>query len=157
MTKYETEIFYIDSESHHDLESAIKKVIELEDGWINLEPAVDENDQNEVPGFFAWFSARGPKVPVGTFVPGNKQNFASVGIAHGSGRGASDQLEELGIKPPESWISRQDHAKHGLVWEISPSHIVPSEVVSMILQGTVGLSTVPTTGGWTAILHYPPE
>ena len=58
MTKYETEIFYIDSESHHDLESAIKKVIELEDGWINVEPAVDENDQNEVPGFFAWFSAR---------------------------------------------------------------------------------------------------
>ena len=38
MTKYETEIFYIDSESHHDLESAIKKVIELEHRLHQLEP-----------------------------------------------------------------------------------------------------------------------
>ena len=157
MTKYETEIFYIDSESHQDLELAIKKIIDLEDGWINVEPSVDEEDHNEVPGFFAWFSARGPKVPVGTFVPGSKQSLASVGIAHGSGRGASDQLEGLGVKPPASWISRQDHAKHGLVWEIPPNHTVPSEVTSMILQGTIGLSTVPTTGGWTATLHCPPN
>ena len=38
MTKYETEIFYIDSESYQDLELAIKKIIDLEDGWINVEP-----------------------------------------------------------------------------------------------------------------------
>ena len=155
MTKYETEILFVDSESVEDLESAIQEISELGDGWINVEPVVAEDHQNEVPGFFAWFSARGPKVPVGTFVPGNSQSLASVGVAHGSGRGASDQLQKMGIKPPEAWISRQDHAKHGLVWEINPGQVVASEVVSLLLQSTVGLSTVPTTGGWAATVHQP--
>ena len=155
MTKYETEMLFIDSESKQDLESAIEKIAELGDGWINVEPVVAEDHQNEVPGFFAWFSARGPKVPVGTFVPGNSQSLASVGVAHGSGRGASDQLQKMGIKFPEVWVSRQDHAKHGLVWEINPRQVVASEVVSLLLQSTVGLSTVPTTGGWAATVHQP--
>ena len=155
MTKYETEMLFIDSESQQDLEFAIQKISELGDGWINVEPLVAEDDQNEVPGFFAWFSARGPKVPVGTFVPGNNQSSTSVGVAHGSGRGASDQLKELGITSPEGWVSRQDHAKHGLVWEINPSQVVASEVVSLLLQSTVGLSTVPTTGGWAVTVHLP--
>ncbi len=155
MTKYETEMLFIDSESQQDLESAIQRIVGLGDGWINVEPIVEEDHQNEVPGFFAWFSARGPKVPVGTFVPGNNQSSASVGVAHGSGRGASDQLKEFGIKPPGGWVSRQDHAKHGLVWEMNPHHIVASEVASLLLQSTVGLSTVPTTGGWVVTVHHP--
>ena len=155
MKKFETEILFVDSESEQDLESAIQEISELGDGWINVEPIVAEDHQNEVPGFFAWFSARGPKVPVGTFVPGNQQNLASVGVAHGSGRGASDQLEKMGIKSPEAWISRQDHAKHGLVWEITPHQVVGSEVVSFLLQSTVGLAAVPTVGGWTVTVHRP--
>ena len=155
MTKYETEILFIDAESKQDLESTIQKISELGDGWINVEPIVAEDHQNEVPGFFAWFSARGPKVPVGTFVPGNQQNLTSVGVAHGSGRGASEQLEKMGIKSPEVWVSRQDHAKHGLVWEMNSHQVVASEVASFLLQSTVGLSTVPTTGGWTVTVHQP--
>ncbi len=69
MTKYETEMLLVDSESQQDLESAIQKIAELGDGWINVEPIVEEEHQNEVPGFFAWFSARGPKVPVGPSYP----------------------------------------------------------------------------------------
>ena len=57
MTKYETEMLFIDAESKQDLESAIEKIAELGDGWINVEPVVAEDHQNEVPGFFAWFSA----------------------------------------------------------------------------------------------------
>ena len=91
MARYETEFFSVDDDQQQ-LETAIAELVAVGDGWINLEPKVDEDSRVEVSGFFAWFSARGPRVPVGTFVAGNDRDAASVGLAHGSGRGAGDRL-----------------------------------------------------------------
>ena len=112
------------------------------DGWVNVEPQVDDDQRIEVPGIFAWFSARGPQVPVGTFVPGNDRDPASVGLDHGTGRGAGDRLVAAGVVAPADWVLRQDHPKHGLVWELDPRNVDATAVARLLLEGTEDSKTL---------------
>ncbi len=155
MARYESSIIPVSAEDRDELVDAIARVAAAGDGWINVEPSVDDDDRTEVPGIFAWFSARGPQVPVGTFVAGTDRDPASVGLAHGSGRGAADRLVDAGVTAPGDWVARQDHAKHGLVWEIHPQRVDAPAVATLLTEGTVVLSTLPTTGGWVATVHEP--
>ncbi len=154
MARYETEFFSVDDD-RHQLVTAIAELATAGDGWVNLEPKVGEDSRVEVSGFFAWFSARGPRVPVGTFVAGNDGAPASVGLAHGSGRGAGDRLEDLGVQAPSDWSPRQDHAKHGLVWQVHPQKVDAAAVAEILLKGTTALASVPTIGGWVVTVHRP--
>lgn len=104
---------------------------------------------------FTWFTARGPKVPVGTFVPGSEREPASVGLSHGAGRDAGERLADAGVVAPVDWAARQDHPKRGMVWEVHPQRVDAEAVVRLLLEGTIVLATVPTTGGWVATVHRP--
>ena len=122
---------------------------------MTVEPGVDDEHRVEPPGMFTWFTARGPKVPVGTFVPGSEREPASVGLSHGAGRDAGERLADSGVVAPADWAARQDHPKRGMVWEVHPQRVDAEAVVRLLLEGTVVLATVPTTGGWVATIHRP--
>ena len=132
----------------------VKVVAELAagGGWVNVEPAVDDEERADVPGIFSWFSARGPQVPVGTFVAGSDRSPASVGIEHGFGRKAAARLTEGQIVVPGTWVPRQDHPKRGLVWEINPHEVNAESVVELLLKATENLCLLPTDGQWTAAI-----
>ena len=97
--RYETEVLKVDIYQQEPLIEAVAAVAAT-GGWVNVEPVVDDEHRNDVPGIFTWFSARGPQVPVGTFVAGSKRSAASVGIEHGIGRNAADWLEAAGLVAP---------------------------------------------------------
>jgi hypothetical protein len=94
-------------------------------------------------------------VPVGTFVPGNDRDPASVGLDHGTGRGAGDRLVAAGVAAPADWVLRQDHPKHGLVWELDPRNVDATAVARLLLEGTAFLCPLPTEGQWTATVNRP--
>mgnify|MGYP001171402362 FL=1 len=152
MARHDIEILHIDDD-HRPLVAAVEALASDGEGWMNVEPGVDDEDRVEPPGMFTWFTARGPKVPVGTFVPGSDREPASVGLSHGAGRDAVERLVDAAVAPPTDWVARQNHPKRGLVWEIHPQRVDAGAVVRLLLEGTVVLATVPTTGGWVATIH----
>lgn len=152
MVRSEVKVIHI-GDDRRELMAAVDQLKTSGRGWVNIEPVVRDQDRNEPPGIFSWFSARGPKVPMGTFVPGSATEKASVGLSHGVGRTALERLTEAGVVAPVGWIPRQDHPKRGLVWEIHGDRVVVDAVVGHLLEGTVALTEAPTLGGWVATFH----
>ncbi|MCH2623537.1 MAG: hypothetical protein MKZ66_09870, partial [Acidimicrobiales bacterium] len=60
--RYETEILSVDGDRPEPLVDAVAAVA-AGGGCVNIEPVVDDEQRSDVPGIFAWFSARGPQVP----------------------------------------------------------------------------------------------
>ena len=91
-------------------------------GWLNVQPVVADEDRPPESLVFKMFTAKGPPIPLGTWVPGHhhreKWRPASVGIA---ARGRAPCLEAAGgagVTEPDGWNRRQDHIKRGLVYEL---------------------------------------
>ena len=98
MASFDTETFLVDATDPGGLVEVLDEVAGAPGAWVNVEPDVDDSLRTEVSGLFAWFSARGAQVPVGTFVAGTSRDVPSIGVDHGSGRGAGDRLR-LGLWP----------------------------------------------------------
>ena len=88
MASFDTETFLVDATDPGGLVEVLDEVAGAPGAWVNVEPDVDDSLRTEVSGLFAWFSARGAQVPVGTFVAGTSRDVPSIGVDHGSGRGA---------------------------------------------------------------------
>ncbi len=155
MTSYSTEVFHVDAGDYTDLVGAIGSAFSNADTWVNVEPVVDDSQRIEVPGIFAWFSARGPQVPIGTFVSAGSNMAASVGLNHGTGRGASERLIAGGVGVPERWVLKQDHPRTGLVWEVHPLGVDAAAVARLLLEGTSLFCPISVEGQWIATLHQP--
>ncbi len=155
MASYSTDVLHVAAGDHGGLVAAIHTALASTDAWLNVEPVVDDDQRTDVPGIFAWFSARGPQVPVGTFVSAGPEAVASVGLDHGTGRGAGDRLSAGGVVAPPTWALRQDHPKRGLVWEVPRGGVDAVAVVRLLLEGTAMLCPLPVEGQWTATLHHP--
>ena len=153
-TRYKTEILSVDGDRSEPLVDAVTGVV-ADSGWVNVEPVVNDDQRSDVPGIFAWFTARGPQVPVGTFVAGSDRSPASVGIEHGTGRDAGDRLNEAGVGAPVAWLSRQDHPKRGLVWEAQPGDLDPEVVVNLLLRATALMCSLPHEELWLAAVSRP--
>ncbi len=124
-------------------------------GWLNLQPLVaDENRPPESP-LFKLFTARGPAVPLGTWVPGHhyrdKWQPTSVGLQHAGGRDASKLLEERGVAEPVGWNRRQDHIKRGLVYEL-PGGQDPGMALEFLMDAMTQLVDFPLSGRWLAVI-----
>lgn len=149
VNRYTTEILTVEASDFRSLVEIVRE-LSADGGWVNIAPSVDDENRVEVPGIFSWFSARGPQVPVGTFVAGTDRLPASVGVEHGFGRGASARLVEARVPVPESWVRRQDHPKRGLVWEVNPHEVEAKSVVDLLLKATETLCPLSFDGRWTA-------
>jgi len=151
------------SRGHHDsVVSAMKSLDASGEGWINIGPWLSDEVMAEVPvrtGLGAWFSGRGPQVPMATWMPSNstgrRTTAAQVGVEHGSGPNALARLREAGHAMPEGWVPRQDHGKHGIVAEL-PTDVVPDDVIDWLIVAITGLSDlVPVGAHWRAVVHRP--
>ncbi len=130
-------------------------------GWVNIGPALTDEQAAAVParsGLAAWFSGRGPTVAMGTWMPaptGARSKAAQVGVEHGQGPNALKRLREAGLELPRGWVKRQDHAKHGVVVEIS-SNVDLSAVVEWIVAAVTILTTgVAIEDRFIAALYRP--
>ena len=156
MASFDTETFLVDSTDPTDLVDVLAEVASSPGSWINVEPDVDDSLRADVPGLFAWFSARGPQVPVATFVAGSGRDVPSVGLDHNTGRGAGDRLRDAGVIAPEGWSLRQDNPKRGLIWE-SGSLDVPTgpSLAVFLMEATALFCPLPTEGRFRVLVHTP--
>ena len=135
---YLHEILELEDAQKGELAAAFEKVLSI-NGWVNVEPVVEDDSRGETPGLFSWFSARGPQVPVGTMVFEGEDSLVSLGIAHGAGRNASEILEHEGIHAPVSWQLKQDHPKRGFVWEVRKEELETSSAADFLMEATYKL------------------
>ncbi len=130
-------------------------------GWINVGPSLrdDQMDQISEPTLLGrWFSGRGPAVPMGTWTPPRAATSRAaapiVGIEHGAGPKALEQLREAGAPLPQGWRKVQDHAKNGIVVEPAPA-APHSEVLGWIIAACWALCPFNTDDNWIAEVHSP--
>jgi hypothetical protein len=127
------------------------------DGWINVQPAVDPED---VPagesGLARVFSARGPTVPLGSWVPGVRPRRAdrspepvSLGLQHGIGTRALARLREREHPPLEGWRVLTDHPKRGFVLLV-PDGEDPDATLAWLVQAAGLLVDFDLPDAWHA-------
>lgn len=131
-------------------------------GWINFEPEVPEDVEVPGPGLFSFMSARGPAVPLATWVPARVTRRgravpATLGLQHPAGVRAAARLAEHGLERPGGWRVTQDHPKRGLVVEVSAppdaGGAAEAPVLEWLLRAAELLSMVPPTGWWVAAVY----
>jgi hypothetical protein len=156
VASFDTETFLVDSADPTDLVDVLAEVTDSPGSWVNVEPDVDDSLRADVPGLFAWFSARGSQVPVATFVAGSDRDVPSVGLDHSTGRGAGDRLRDAGVVAPDGWSLRQDNPKRGLIWE-SGSSDVPTgpSLAAFLIEATELFCPLPTEGRFRVSVNTP--
>ena len=129
-------------------------------GWVNIAPGRPGERINSparpVP-LEKWFSGRGPKVPMATWTPpaiGRKPTPGAVGVEHGVGPNALDQLDKAGVSLPDGWRKLQDHAMRGIVVEPALGAGC-DEVLSWLLDACRQLCGTDIDDDWTAEVHLP--
>lgn len=151
-------------------------------GWINLEPEVPEDTEVPGPGLFSFMSARGPVIPLATWVPPRPTRRgrvvpATLGLQHPAGVRAAARLAEHGLERPPGWRVTQDHPKRGLVVQVPASVpgaadaaeaaddadagspggagpvTAPAAQLEWLLRAAELLSMVPPTGWWVASVY----
>lgn len=137
----------------------MRELAERRDGWVNLQP-VPTGEQPGIrrarAGLFALFSARGPELPVATWVPGELTRKGiepdSIGLQHAGGPKARLRLAELGVPIPTGWRVLADHPRRGLVLELPPA-TPPAEALDWLLRAGPALSPVTLPERWVAVVH----
>lgn len=158
VASFESENFLVAADDPADMVEGLLEVAGQPGSWLNIEPDVQDSLRADVSGLFSWFSARGSQVPVGTLVAASPRSPASIGIDHGSGRGAGDRLTAAGIGPPPGWVLRQDHPKRGLVWESPAGPGTPAEaaaVARLFMEATELFCQLQVPGRWRVGIHTP--
>jgi hypothetical protein len=127
-------------------------------GWINFQPNVDPED---VPGsgfnLLSVFSARGPAIPLATWMPGLHDRKggttpAEVGIQHPAGSRAIPVIRTRNLDLPDGWRPIQDNPKRGLVLRLPPA-VAPDAVVAWLLDATTALCAYPLPDSWLAAVY----
>lgn len=131
------------------------------DGWVNIQAVeADEEAPDASPGqagLFNLVTARGPRIPVGTWVPGEvsakRSERDSVGIEHPGGPKARFTLRDAGVTPPEGATVLSDHPRRGLVLAL-PNGTDPGVVLSWLFAASDVLTRDPLPDTWVAIVHH---
>jgi hypothetical protein len=164
MAKLHQELFRFRRSEPDEVEQRVRRLVAAGTGWLNLQPMVDETAFDEgVFGLQRVLSSRGPRIPLGTFVPGaagRRPSPASLGLEHPAGPKALERLAELGVERPSGWVRKQDHAKRGIVLEravgADPAAVDATIVVRWLLDAGTALAGVPVGEWWVASIHLPP-
>ena len=125
-------------------------------GWLTLQPAFDAESMPPPRRSGGFFTARGPFVPVASWVPGERTrqgvDYVAIGIQHGAGGAVVDWLGERGLAVPDGWEVLDDHPGRGLVIAVPPAG-ERAEVLRWLLDAGDLLCPVQLTGEWRAIVH----
>jgi hypothetical protein len=139
----------------------LHRLIEAGQGWINLLPGVElEEDEQQTmpPGLFSLFGNRQPPVTMCTLMPARPTRRAAdgvtVGVMHPTGGKAVARLAEAGVAMPAGWLVRQDHPRRGLV--ILTCHgDSETDVIQWALRAGTALCRKEMTGEWQAVVYLP--
>lgn len=133
------------------LVEAVASRVAAGSGWINAHPSHDELDQRALarPGFFA---ARGPTVPLGTFVVGSGSAAHQLGLEHAGGRGALRLLQQAGVALPPGTRLVQDHPRRGLIFALA-ADTDPAAVAALLVEAAVQLTPIPLPQRWLAEIY----
>jgi hypothetical protein len=145
--------------TEHDRSPVVERMrvmAETRTGWINVSPGLDV----DVPppprsALGALIGGRGPTVPLATWMPARGRDPSTVGIEHGQGPRAIDQLADRGVALPDGWRKLQDHAKRGLVVVPPAGTAAPQldAVLDWVLRAAAALCPVRRTGEWRAYCY----
>jgi hypothetical protein len=125
-------------------------------GWLILQPAFDAEAAPVARRGAGFFTARGPYIPVASWVPGERTRqgvaYTALGLQHGRGGKVADWLAEQGLPIPEGAEVLDDHAARGLVVAVPPA--TDHEVaLGWLLDAADRLCEVQLTGEWRAVVH----
>ena len=137
--------------------AVMRAVAEKGDGWINFAPSLEIEDVPEPPTMFQRvFAASGPKIPFGTWVPGDQRKNSvtrgSLGLRHGFGPKAIIGLRETGVTVPDGWRVLSDHGRRGLVLSL-PGDVEPELALDWLLRAAVPLSPMELPPEWKAQVY----
>ena len=161
VSRRQTESFEFTAAEATRVGAFLDTLCEAGDGWINVLPGVDldEADRPTAPtGLFGLFGNKQPPVTMGTLMPPKpaRRPFdgVTVGLLHPTGPKAVARLSEAGVAVPQGWVTRQDHARRGLVLR-TPLGTPADEVVRWTLRAGETLCREETTGRWQAVVYLP--
>jgi hypothetical protein len=127
-------------------------------GWINFQPNIDPEDVSG-SGFnlLSIFSARGPAIPLATWMPGlhtrkGEATPPEIGIQHPAGSRAIPVLRTREIDLPDGWRPIQDHPKRGLVVRL-PAAVSPNAILRWLLDAATALCAYPLPDSWLAAVY----
>lgn len=125
-------------------------------GWINLRPEIPPDVT--APGrsmMSQFFRRNSPDVALGTWMPdaAHKSGPRQVlGLQHGLGTKVRPLLGDLGLSPGERWRRIQDSPRRGLLVGV-PAEEDHLTVLRWLLELTVAVTRVPTTGVWEVTVY----
>src|ERR687897_2383344 len=129
-----------------------------EAGWLNLTPGLDMDMPPPTRSpLAAIFGARGPTVPLATWMPRHGGDPATAGIEHPEGPQAVRLLAERGAPVPAGWRVLQDHPKRGLVVAVvgGQDRADLDRALVWLLAATGCLCPWPRTGEGRALCYTP--
>ena len=125
-------------------------------GWLTLQPAFDAEQAPPPRRGSGFFTARGPYIPVCSWVPGERTRqrveYTAVGVQHGAGGKVAGWLGEQDLPVPQGWEVLDDHPGRGLVVAVPPS-ADHGEVLGWLLDAADRLCPVQLTGEWRAYVY----
>ena len=130
------------------------------EGWINVGPALTEEQHQRIPvqsTIGSWFTARGPVVPMATWTPratAGRPRPVVIGVEHGVGPKALDQLREAGLPLPSGWRKVQDHAKRGIVVNVA-DEAEHGVVLGWLVDACWALCGIDIDDHWSAVVNTP--
>ncbi|MDH3753002.1 MAG: hypothetical protein OEU32_03935 [Acidimicrobiia bacterium] len=143
-----------------DLDEVVDHLHEMQrlaDGrrWANFRPVLPDEVMARAGKRPSIFSARGPLIPNGTWVPTWTNRKGEVtptqaGLEHSAGREAATALADAGIDLPDRWLVQQNHTKRGMTF-VLPDHQNPAIAVDFLTRAGIVLAGVPVTDKWVAI------
>lgn len=150
------EVFDVRGDARTDLLAALTTLVADESGWVNVAPLLAREDLPPRHLITALFSAKGPLLPVATFVPGTRGRAgqvgpSSLGLQHPEGRKVAAVLRARGVTPPDGYRVVSDNPRRGLVLEAQgPGEL--AEVADWLLVATGAVCPSDFDGWWRAMV-----
>jgi hypothetical protein len=157
----DTDTFEFTPPAYERVTGYLRHLTEAGQGWINLLPGVDVDEERSTTvqaGVFALFSPKQPPVTMCTLMPARPVRRATegvtVGLMHPTGSKAVARLADVGVALPQGWLVRQDHARRGLVVR-APHGAGAADIIGWAIRAGTALCREEMTGQWQAVVYLP--